>query len=530
VQSNATERPAVSAVRPSSPSRGATLSRLASLNALQSLLDYTAKLLVGLVVVPILVSGLGRSLFGVWEMLSRLVGYLAATDGRATQALRLLVANQQGSLDTAAKRRCVGGALLVWLLCLPLGLAIGGLFVWLSPTITKVPRELEGTVRLACTLLVAGLLLAGLGSIPESVLRGMNLGYRRMGLQSALSLVGGALTAWAVYTGLGLVGVAAAQIGTIALTAVVFWCIVRRYVPWFGVARPHVPEARALIGMSLWLAAGDLVAKLLTASDVLVLGMVVSASAVTTYVLTGYSARLAVNLHALTALAATPGLGRVIGQRTFKRAAMLRGEMLVLTGVFVTAAGSTILLWNRSFLELWVGAQHYAGPWINLLIVLIASQTGFIRVDAYVLDSALQPRLRVLVSGAAAALTLLLTVALTDTLGMLGLCLGVLAGRLPQSIAYPVLVRSCLDHSSPVLPPAMPRLLVTMLLFFGGAGVLGERVLADTWIEWTIGVGVSGPILLAAAIRLGLTSEARQVVMRRLRALALALGPRGDQS
>src|SRR2546426_2445199 len=54
--------------------RPATLTQRASLNVVASLLDYGAKVAVGLVVVPILVGGLGRSLYGVWEMLGRLVG------------------------------------------------------------------------------------------------------------------------------------------------------------------------------------------------------------------------------------------------------------------------------------------------------------------------------------------------------------------------------------------------------------------------------------------------------------------------
>src|ERR671918_76236 len=76
--------------------RRATRTQRASLTAVASLLDYGAKVVVGLVVVPILVSGLGRSLYGVWEMLNRLVGYMTGADGRPTEALRLVVASHQG--------------------------------------------------------------------------------------------------------------------------------------------------------------------------------------------------------------------------------------------------------------------------------------------------------------------------------------------------------------------------------------------------------------------------------------------------
>src|SRR5205809_5443304 len=87
--------PALAPGRKPAPS----LTRRASLNVAASLLDYSAKVAVGFVVVPILVTGLGRSLYGVWEMLGRLVGYMSAGDGRPTQAVRLVVSNLQASPD-----------------------------------------------------------------------------------------------------------------------------------------------------------------------------------------------------------------------------------------------------------------------------------------------------------------------------------------------------------------------------------------------------------------------------------------------
>src|SRR3989441_11552615 len=102
--------------------------------------------------------------------------------------------------------------------------------------------------------LLLSLLLGGLASVPESVLRGMNLGYKRMGFQAGLNLVGGLLTAGAVYAGLGLVGVAGAQECLIAITGVCFWILGKRYVASFGVARPAAHEGRSLLGAGGWTA------------------------------------------------------------------------------------------------------------------------------------------------------------------------------------------------------------------------------------------------------------------------------------
>src|SRR5258705_1321325 len=497
----------------------ATLTKRASLNAVQSLLDYAARLGVGVVVTPVLVTRLGRDLFGVWEMLNRLIGYMSAADGRPTEALRLVIATKQGAVDPLEHRRAVGSALVVWLLFSPLLAGLGSVLVWLSPVVTKVPPALPTTVRLASAALLISLLLGGLASVPESVLRGMTLGYRRMGFQAGLNVIGGVLTAGAIYAGLGLVGVAGAQVALMAVTGVCFWILVKHYVTSFGVARPSAQDVRALLGMSAWIAIGEVVAKVALASDVIILGMVVSPALVATYVLTGYAGRIALGLHVFTTGAAMPGLGGVIGRGEYEWAARLRHEIMNLTWLFVTAVGATILLWNRSFLALWVGPENYAGVWTNLLIVLATAQTALVRTDAYVLDATLQPRLRVAVAAVAGVAIVAASIALTPSLGIIGVCLGVLLGRLVQTIAYPLLVDRCL-HRSPRLPVrSIARPLTVMLLLFGATAALGDRVLANHWLGRAVGVALSLALIVAAAFVTGLPAEARATLLGRLRTI-----------
>jgi O-antigen/teichoic acid export membrane protein len=491
------------------------LTRRASLNLAQSVLDYSVKLGVRLAVVPILVGGLGRAGFGVWEMLARLMGYLESTDGRPTHALRLVVSNSQAQNDDERKTRWVGSALAVWVCFLPLWVATGALLVWFAPTLTKVEPPLHSTVRIACAVMMGGVLLGGLASLPEAVLRGMNLGYKRMGLQAALSIVGGALVIAALALDTGLIGVAVAGLVLTGLTALCYFVLVRRQVPWFGARRPRRQEVGVLLRMSLWIAVGDGLAKLLVASDVIVLGMVLSPAAVTTYVLTGYAALLAVNLHALAADAVMPGLAGILGARGYARASQLRRELLALTILFVTAAGSSILLWNRSFVHLWVGGENYAGTWTNLLLVLIAVQTALIRCDGYLIDAALQPARRVRVSAAAALITVLLSVLLTYHAGMVGLCLGVLLGRATQSICYPVLVQRSLNNAPELSPGWLVRPLFTMLLLFGLSAWLGQLVLLQHWLVWLAAVLPTAALVFGITLRWGLSAEARAALQAR---------------
>jgi O-antigen/teichoic acid export membrane protein len=508
--------------------RHGPLTRRASLTAIASLLDYAARAGVSLVTTPILVAGLGRSIYGIWEMLGRLIGYMTATDGRPTEALRLVISQQQAEADPTSKRRAVGGAVGVWVLMFPIIALAGGVLTWLAPSFTHAPAGHVAAVRLASALLVLSFLLGTLAAIPESVLRGMNLGYKRMGLQAGLNVLGGALMVAAVADGFGLPGLASSVIVRGALTGLVFWLLVRRYVPWFGVSRPTRQDIRQLFGMSIWLSLGDLITKLNLASDVLILGAVISPAAVTTYALTSYAIRTSLGIHVFTAGAAIPGLGGVLGERQFLRAAQIRQQLLVFTWLFVTAIGSTILIWNHSFLTLWVGERFYAGPWIDLLIMVTAVQTAFIRIDAYIIDASLRPRLRVIVGAGSSVITIVFGILLTHAFGIVGLCCGVLSGRAIQTIAYPILSRSCLKEApwSELPRVGTPRLVTITVILFAVATAAGQALRAPNWAAFIAGV----PFTLAAAgglaLAIGPTPTMRRAIVGRLRSMAAGLRPR----
>jgi hypothetical protein len=250
---------------------------------------------------------------------------------------------------------------------------------------------------------------------------------------------------------------------------------------------------------------------------------------------------MAVTLFNFTIGATTPGLGGVIGHRELDRAARIRNELVTITWLFVTVGGATILVWNHSFVSLWVGEEHYAGALENLLIVGVMAQTAFIRGDAFVIDAALRPRPRVIVTAVAAVLSLGATLALTPTLGIVGLCVGILIGRLPQTVAYPMLVASCLRRPNsqaisgtvsrrgkswlrglslnPTIVSGVRRAVV-MACLFAGAAWLGQRIVASDWFTWVGGAALTFAVALAVALVAGLTADTRRVVVQR----GLAMG------
>ena len=514
------------------PAPALPLTRRASLNVIAFGLDFGVKTAVGLVVTPLLVERLGAALFGVWEILGRLAGYVAAVGGQPGAARRHVVAKRPTAADPVTQRRPMGSALLVWLVFLPLAALASALLAWYAPTLSGAGPEWSAAVRVAAALLFAGGVLSALGALPEAALHGMNLGYKRMELQAALHLAGGLLTAAAVYAGLGLVGLGGAQLIAAGLSGLCFWALAKGYVAWFGTARPTRTDAGRMINLSAWLSGGDLISKLLLASDVLILGIVLSPAVVATYVLTSYAPRAAVAIHGSVVGAAMPGLGGLIGAGQHERATLVRRELLLLTWLFVTTVGVTILLWNRSFVSLWVGADHYAGSVVEFLIVVIAVQTAFIRADAYIIDAALQSWLRVVISGGAVVVTIAFAVAFTRAWGLPGLCLGLIVGRLTQSVFYPLLAGRSVGDRGGVMAPGggLVRAALVTAALFAVALRLAQWATPGTWIGWAAGVAITMPLAAGIAFAAGLAAPSRRAVVLRVVEIARKRAPKQPPS
>ncbi|MEZ4656457.1 MAG: hypothetical protein R2911_02690 [Caldilineaceae bacterium] len=499
------------------------LTQKAYLNALAAALEFGARLAVGFIVTPFLVAGLGDSLYGVWRTLGGLTGYLSAASGRPSQALKWTIANQQNSTDYEEKRRNIGSALVVWLLFLPLLTALGGVLVWFAPIwIKDIPSELYWLVRVTAVLLVAQLIATTLTYLPQSVLEGENLGYKRMGMSAMLTFAGAGLTILALKLNTGLIGVAVANLIIVLATGLFYLFVARSQIHWFGYARPTRTAVRQFFGLSGWFLIWRLVMQLMTTSDLVILGMFASTDLVTTYALTKYAPETLINFVAIVVFGITPGLGGIIGAGDRPRAARVRSEIMLLTWLITTAAGAAILLWNEAFLQLWVGAERYAGATPNLLILLSIAQFVLIRNDANIIDLTLDLSQKVLLGLVSTTISVLMAGALVHFFdaGILGLVVGLMAGRAILSIVYPIMIGRFLGVSFwsqcvGALRPILVSLLLIGLIVGWGHKAVRTLALAQNWFGFLLAAGLTTVAAALIAFYGGLnTAQQRTMWMR----------------
>ncbi len=504
----------------------ASLTARASLNALAALLDYGAQVLVGLVVTPFLVGGLGSFTYGVWQVLQRLLGHAAVATGRPGEALKWTIAHEQSSDDVDAKRRHVGSAIVVWFLFLPVLVLIGGLLSWFLPLWLHVPPESVGTVRMAAAVVVVTYIAVSLAYLPQSVLHGENLAYKRMGLSAAVVLVGGLLTLAALALHTGIVGVAAAALVTTLLSGAVYLRIVRAQVQWFGVARPRRRAVRSFLGRSSWFMLWNLVMQLMQGADVVVLGLAGSATLAAGYTLTRYLPDAMTMVAATLIFAVMPGLGGLVGAGQRERAVGVRDEIMSFTWLVTASAGATLLVWEQSFLNLWVGDRYYPGTVTMLLIVVMVLQFAVIRTDSNIIDVTLVLRDKVLLGLLSATVSVGLAVLMLGPLdrGVAGVVVGFIAGRSILTVAYPLLIGRLLDvpvHRQ-VRGAARPALATCAVL--AGAALLADPAAASSWASsWAsflpAALATAGAAL-AVTFFAGLPAGRRRVMRARVRRVA----------
>jgi O-antigen/teichoic acid export membrane protein len=417
--------------------------------------------------------------------------------------------------DTRDLPRMVGAALSVWMMFLPIFTAAALLLAWLTPMwAPEVPSHVVMTVAL---LVGASLAVAALGGIAEATLAGMNLGYREVWIVTTVPFASGVAIVTLCQLGFGMRVIASTQLVAACVTCTSFWWLARRIVSGFGVALPSAGQVIAYLRKSAWFVCWMLIDRTLLAADVVLIGALMTPVLVSTYVITSYVSLLALNVSALAISAAAPGLGQLLARKDFARLQHVRRELKLMVIVIAGVAGTSIIALNGSFIERWVGAEHYAGVVPTILIVCGVIQWLFIRIDGSFIDLTLNLRSKVVFGTLSAFVAALAGGLLLRRFGLVGLCIGLISGRAVMGIAYPFIVGRMLqvEHRRQW---TLVRPVAVVLVLWIAYGLIGQSTVA--WLSLT------APLIAAASMFfVALRDADRRLLTNRV--LATGLGRLG---
>ena len=325
-----------------------------SRNALANLLGALVPALVALGTVPLVVKGLGQASYGVYALVTAIVGYFAVIDINVTAGSVKYIAEFNASRQQTKISEAISFGLLVYA---ALGLAGGlGLLAgaaWFVHSVFSVPQalvpEAVATLRLAALGFFISQLQTYLQSVPQSLMR--------YDVSARIEMVFGTLvpllTVGVLMLGYGLFEVILLRVVSSSIHSLVLWQGVRRLLPALRLCWPQRQLRRELLGFSSYAFLSRFASLSYAYADKLIIGALAGVAALAYFTVAatlanrilGLSYRLsAVLFPAASALAASGEFERL--DRLYLTAnryvVFLNAAILVLVAVF---AGPILRYW-----------------------------------------------------------------------------------------------------------------------------------------------------------------------------------------
>ena len=461
-------------------------------NAWSNLLGAAIPALAALATVPLIVAGLGEAGYGLYSLVTAIVGYFAVIDINVTAGSVKYIAGQhaRGEHGRVAATLCFG--LVVYAL---IGVAGAlGIYAGAQALVTgvfAVPPALAGEAVACLQLAALGFLFSQLQGYLHSVPQGL----MRFDVSGLIEMVFGTLvpllTVALLFMGQGLFEVIALRVLASAAHCLVLWHGVRRLLPALRWRWPERTLRSNILGFSAWSFLSRFAALSYAHADKLIIGALVGVTGLAYFTVAatlanrvlGLSFRLSgVFFPAASALAAGGELVRL--DRAYLKATRyvvyLNASMLVLLAVFA-----------YPLLALWMGPDFARNGAVVLAVIALSQFVDSLTsLPSLVNDGMGHPRLSGLFAVARALAGLVIVWVGVAGWGIAGAAWGHLAASIVFTLVFLVVV-----HGRTV-PTGLARLCAHGYL--PGMAAAAVVALAASLAERLFDQGLADFLLIAA--------------------------------
>jgi O-antigen/teichoic acid export membrane protein len=315
-------------------------------NAFSNLLGAVIPALVALGTVPLVVRGLGDASYGVYSLVTAIVGYFAVIDINVTAGSVKYIAEFNAHRNQERIDETVFFGLSVYAL---LGIAGAlGLFCGAHVFVTRVfavpaalVPEAAATLRLAALGFFLGQVQGYLQSVPQSLMRYDIASRIEMLFGTGVPL----LTVAVLMLGYGLFEVILVRVVASAINCAVLWRCIRRLLPALRYRRPGAAIRRELLGFSAYSFLSRFASLSYAYADKLIIGALVGVTGLAYFTVAATLANRILSLTyrlsgvffpAASALAARGELERLEGLylKASRYVVFINASVLVLVAVF----------------------------------------------------------------------------------------------------------------------------------------------------------------------------------------------------
>lgn len=463
---------------------------------------------------PFIVHHLGDTAYGVWTLLTAVVGYLGLLDFGVRSAVTRYVAHHHAAHDAESSSQIVSAGLVLYGFLGSVAVLVAATVAYFSPVLFNIPEAYIDDTRIV--LIVGGVTLGV--TLLGAVFGGIIAGLQRFDIGSGLEIAVTALRTIAIVIALsqdqGLVALAVIHLAASAFNGFTAWLIVRRLYPELHIRlratqRAHV---QSILSFSVLLSTIHILGALIYYANVFVISVFLPVGLVTYYAIAGnlsdYARQVASSISTLmtprvSALVSAGGKG--VGEDIL---AVARIATLVTAPI-----AAIFFIRGESFIDLWMGPEY--GPVSGEILRILAFITLLYGARSVAVASIIGVnKHRALIPGLAAEAiaNLLLSILLVRSLGLVGVALGMLIPSLFVTLGY---IPYCLSRatSAPVGLFYRNSLVLPMIacIPFAGINILLERYLpAGNLALFFLQIFLTLPLVAGGAVLLCLTPAERK--------------------
>lgn len=450
-------------------------------NAFANLLGAAIPAAVALATVPLVVRGLGDAGYGVYALITAIVGYFAIIDINVTAgSVKHIAAHWAQSLQSQGTQEAEEGiaqTITFGLLVYGALGAAGGVAIWISAPwlvrdVFSVPTAMNAAATAALKLAAAGFMVGQVQSYLDSVPNSLMRYDRSARLAAVFGSVVPMATVLVLMLGGDLYQVVLLRVLASGVHCLLLWRTIRGLLPTFHLRWPAPGLRRSLLHFSAFACLNRFAAMSYAYGDKLMIGALVGVAGLAVYAvaatlanrLLGLTGRLAsVLFPAASALAANQELPRLaqIYLKASRYLTFINGAMLLLIAVFAAP-----------ILQYWMSADFARRGATVLAVIALAQCIDALTVlPSLVNDGMGHPAVTGVFAFARALLGLVTVYVGIMLLGIDGAAWGHLAASVCMTTIFLLYV-----HGRTV--PVMLRAVVTFAYVPAAAGLAGVALLA----------------------------------------------------
>lgn len=342
---------------------------------LTKILGIGLSFIVQFVITPFILGSLGKELFGVYTIINKMQGYVSVVDLRPTAILRFKLAATQTRKNIQSNNEYIGSSLIISVILFPFIILVGYFLSLGFGHYFKIEEQYMAVGKTAIIILSIFIGIKGFLGVPEAIIRGNNAEYKLFFIEPLRLIVYSLFVYVLINNGFGILGLITAIIIAGFFDFILKLVLQRKLYPLLKPVLPDKTKIKEFTGKGSWYLLSSLGSQVINTFDIMIIGVIIGAKAVTIYALSKMMIFRVSESFASVLGSITASIGHLISDKNIKKLIEIRYKLLRYNILFGSLIITYFVWFNSAFVSLWVDSSNYIGESGNVLLCFVGMFT-----------------------------------------------------------------------------------------------------------------------------------------------------------